>query len=303
MRMLLLGAGFSRNWGAPLSEEINGSLLSELHDDSRLAQQLRERPFEEVFGGFFSPSGNEGSARQQLRLQDAVKNTFERVNSAFHVSNFEFKRSELELIFSVAYFLQRFDLIFSLNQDLLLEKCYMVPGRLRAVVRPGLRKISDDIWQPNGQYSGLQLGATVQPYIKLHGSTDWESESGTSVLIMGNAKSGAIAKVPLLQWYHQEFERYLRSGNTKLMVIGYSFQDEHINQVIYNASRDCGLKTFIIDPLGTVVLIDRKMSRAFVRPRRDIEEITIIGELRRTLREIFSGDRFAAGEIARFFET
>ena len=30
-RYLLIGAGFSRNWGGPLSEEITGSLLGELH--------------------------------------------------------------------------------------------------------------------------------------------------------------------------------------------------------------------------------------------------------------------------------
>ena len=42
---LLLGAGFSRNWGA-LSEEITGSLLSELHDDAELARTLRQGPFE-----------------------------------------------------------------------------------------------------------------------------------------------------------------------------------------------------------------------------------------------------------------
>lgn len=128
MRMLLLGAGFSRNWGAPLSEEINGSLLNELYDDRGLAQQLRERPFEELFGGFATPPDSGESAQRQLRLQNAVRSVFERVNAAFHVSNFEFQRTNLELIFSVSNFLQRFDLIFSLNQDLLLEKCYLVPG-------------------------------------------------------------------------------------------------------------------------------------------------------------------------------
>lgn len=177
------------------------------------------------------------------------------------------------------------------------------PGSVRVVIRPGLQQISGDIWRPNGQYSGLQIGSAVQPYIKLHGSTDWETESGSSVLIMGNAKSGSIEKFPLLRWYHQEFESHLRRGNAKLMVIGYSFQDEHINKVILDASNACGLKTFIIDPLGRAVLRDPKMRNASVRAPRDIEDITIIGELRRTLKEIFGGDRFAVGEIARFFET
>jgi hypothetical protein len=38
---LLIGAGFSRNWGGPLSEEITGSLLGKLHDDEEIAGALR----------------------------------------------------------------------------------------------------------------------------------------------------------------------------------------------------------------------------------------------------------------------
>jgi len=236
-------------------------------------------------------------------LQNAVKATFERVNGAFHISDFEFRKSNFETVFSVAAFLQKFGVIFSLNQDLLLEKTYMAGGHARQVVRPGLGKVSDQCWRPDGQHS-WPAGSSIQPYIKLHGSTDWEARAGDSLLIMGNAKSGAITNIPLLRWYHDEFERCLRHGTTKLMIIGYSFQDEHINEVIYSASRDCGLRIFIIDPRGRAVLSDPKMAGALIPgPPRAIEEITIIGELRRTLKEMFSGDRFAMGEIRKYFET
>jgi hypothetical protein len=50
-RYLLIGAGFSRNWGGPLSEEITGSLLGELHDDLAIANALRRGPFEDAFQG------------------------------------------------------------------------------------------------------------------------------------------------------------------------------------------------------------------------------------------------------------
>ena len=121
-------------------------------------------------------------------------------------------------------------------------------------------------------------------------------------MILGNAKSGAISGVPLLKWYHKQFRTCLNGGNARLMVIGYSFQDEHINEVIFSASKDHGLGTFIVDPRGSQVLSDPKMAKAGIPGRpRDIEGITIIGELRRTLTEIFRGDRFAIGEIDRFF--
>ena len=54
---LLLGAGFTRNWGGPLSEEITGSLLGELHDDAELAGALRDGPFEDAFQGFATATG------------------------------------------------------------------------------------------------------------------------------------------------------------------------------------------------------------------------------------------------------
>jgi hypothetical protein len=49
------------------------------------------------------------------------------------------------------------------------------------------------------------------------------------------------------------------------------------------------------------VLIDPKMARAAIRPKRDIEDIALIGEMRRTLSAVFAGDTFAHGELFRFF--
>ena len=305
MRALLLGAGFSHNWGAPLSSEINGSLLSELHDDAHLADQLRKRPFEELFSGFAPPSdGGDDAAKRQLRLQGAVKATFDRVNRAFHRSDLEFRRQNFEQRFSVAGFLQKFDVIFTLNQDLFLETAYFEPGRYRQLTLPGLQRIApgSDIWRDNGERT-MSFGTSIQPYIKLHGSTNWQNDAGESVLIMGNFKSGAIARFPLLKWYHREFESCLRQRTTKLMVIGYSFQDEHIIEAICKASKDCQRGTFIIDPNGTTVLRDPRMRGAQISGQpREVEEIRIVGELRRTLKEIFSGDRFAIGEIERFLD-
>jgi hypothetical protein len=85
------------------------------------------------------------------------------------------------------------------------------------------------------------------------------------------------------------------------MVIGYSFQDEHINAVIELASREHGLGTYLVDPRGREVLIDPKMERAVIRPKRDIEDIKLIGELRRPLSAVFGDDIYAHGELMRFF--
>lgn len=51
MRVLLLGAGFSRNWGGWLASEVMGELCGRLADDGYLLQLLRKTPnFETVYG-------------------------------------------------------------------------------------------------------------------------------------------------------------------------------------------------------------------------------------------------------------
>ena len=86
-------------------------------------------------------------------------------------------------------------------------------------------------------------------------------DAGEALLIMGNAKTGAIQRFRVLRNYHEQFEAKLAEGNAKLMVIGYSFQDEHINDVIVRASREHGLGTHLVDLRGREVLLDPKMVR------------------------------------------
>jgi hypothetical protein len=94
----------------------------------------------------------------------------------------------------------------------------------------------------------------------------------------------------------------LGQSNARLMVISYSFQDDHMNSVIEHAWRHHGLGTYLVAINGRTVLIDSKMARVPIRPKRDIEDIKLIGELRRPLSTVFAGDAFAHGELMRFFQ-
>src|SRR5262245_26026712 len=116
--ILLIGAGFTRNWGGPLSAEITGSLLGDLHDDPILANALRSGPFEDAFAGFQTPSGPSDAIARVRRFQGAVTSLFDRLNQSLLEKQFEFSASTQ---FSIKSFLAQFDAIFSLNQDLLLE--------------------------------------------------------------------------------------------------------------------------------------------------------------------------------------
>ena len=120
---LLTGAGFTRNWGGPLSSEVAGSLLNELQNYPELTARLRKEPFEYAFQGFTSSSKK--SAAQQA-LQDAVVGLFNRVNKALLDSQLSFEFSSPPVVgFRVMDFLAKFDAIFTLNQDLLIEGHYI----------------------------------------------------------------------------------------------------------------------------------------------------------------------------------
>lgn len=303
---LLIGAGFTRNWGGPLSDEVTGSLLGDLHDDAELAAALRKGPFEDAFQGFQRPAGSARISDGQRRFRDAVTNLFTRLNLTLLEVPFEFSDDER---FSIRNFLARFDAIFSLNQDLLLEIHYQPDvagrGKWSEVVVPGMRSEppppGNDHYGAFGEYwvpiESVDIPPTSQPFVKLHGSTNWHAASGEPILIMGNAKSGAIQKFEVLQHYHALFSSSLNQPKGKLMVIGYGFQDDHINNVIEGASRRYGLGTFLVDPRGRDALLDPRMALADIKPKREIEGIKLIGELRRPLSAVFSGDRFAHEDL------
>ena len=127
-KILLLGAGFSRNWNAPLAREVANSLLQAVGTDAHLQEVLKrydknfENALSEIQREFISaPSSPEATARFDT-LQRAITGMFERINVSFEPpAPFEFTNS---VQYSVAGFLARFDAIFNLNQDMLLELRY-----------------------------------------------------------------------------------------------------------------------------------------------------------------------------------
>ena len=233
---------------------------------------------------------------------------FHRLNLALLDKKFEFSDF---VHYQVGRFLQRFDAIFSLNQDLLLECHYherFPPGgKWSGAIVAGMKPkplgndhygALDKIWVPTGDFN---LPRRMQPLVKLHGSMNWQADSGERILIMDNAKSGAINSFPVLRQSHDFFARSLKQPNAKLMVIGYSFQDEHINEVIVEASDRHRLGTYLVDPRGRGVLPDPAMANAMIKEPRDVERIKLIGELRRPLSAVFGDDKFAHQELMRFF--
>ena len=310
---LLLGAGFSRNWGGLLANEVFDYLIGHesFINDSYLNDHLWKYKDK---GGFESAlfewqKRDKISRERRIRFENALKDMFNEMNTGFRGQKFEFSNQKT---FLVSEFLAKFDNIFTLNQDLLLEIHYMnsnielsALGRFNGPQLPGMNPKSpvslgnwaDTKWTPT-LHSDFNLSSGSQPTIKLHGSCNWVSSDSDEIMVIGGGKSSQIASFPILKWYFEEFRKCLSSQSSKLVIIGYSFGDDHINRLIAEGVSN-GLHLFIIDPLGS------DLFKGIVNSEfQYMNEIRagIRGFSRRNLNEIFGGDSIEISKIQRFID-
>lgn len=318
---LLTGAGFSRNWGGWLATEAFEYLLGcpELNDDIR-AQLWKSRRsnlgFENTLEELRKATINEEPAhKENLKTFELM------LQGMFDSMNNGFKNIELNRAFdphtignSIDYirpFLAHFDAIFTLNQDCLLELKYddkrlvhHSGGRFRDLYSPGLDPIvmAGQPYQPPGLYKPgsktYQPDIHRQPYYKLHGSSNWRDGDST-MLIMGGNKGPNIEKNFLLRSYRDRFTTALTQPDTKLVIIGYSFQDEHINKIIVEGCK-AGLQLFLIDPAGVDVVDNAERIEGWTVAFKEFWGRNIVGASRRNLIETFWTDHVERAKIQRF---
>lgn len=327
---LLIGAGFSRNWNGWLAAEVMEHLLGspEVRGDDFLRRLLMAH---EPSGGFEGaveeiqslagrdPAGHGGHL---AALQRSVGRMFDDMNAGYFARPFEFQNHEPQ----VGTFLSRFDAIFTLNQDVLLEHFYVDQfdvslsrgRRWNGVQIPGMRRIRpaepihDASWArstwvplPDGEY---RIDERCQPLIKIHGSSNWRDAEGGPLVVIGGEKASQIGLHGVLERNAAEFEGRLLAGGTRLMVIGYGFRDRHINDVIIRGVRDRGLRFFIVDPDGAGLA--RKLNPTSqpqkIYVKNELEEIFdagLIGASSRPLSGTFGGDDAEQRKLERFFES
>jgi hypothetical protein len=322
--ILLTGAGFSHNWGGYLASEAFEYLLTVTEDDDDLRKILWEDKakgfgfeytlsrLQEAFAQEYTPQGE-----QDLRnLTAAVRRMFGDMALAFSQTSFDDSSDQR---FGVIRFLTRFDAIFTLNQDTLLEEHYLrnvgqddfalnsyQGPRNIAANRPGLVPALDTLTFGSlashiALYKADQTFSCtphVQPYFKLHGSIDIKHGPRDMMLVLGGNKESDIAQHPLLEWYHDEFRWRLRSRDARLMIIGYSFADAHINKIIFDAI-ETGLKIFLVGPEGVDTI---GSNRSLPLNPGPVVKNAIIGASRRPLRNTLAGrDMVEHKKIDRFF--
>jgi hypothetical protein len=325
---LLTGAGFSANWGGWVASEAFEYLLGcpEIIADPQLRELLWkyqaaggfEDALAELQRGYSSGQAQPWTEKQLIRFQGAIGRMFDDMNRGF-LSRRDLEFSHEDVRQTVKSFLTRFDAIFTLNQDVLLEQFYCGDKMVQVQVRPeipGMRKIphpepvygeslSRATWQSRPA-NEFKISAGSQQYVKLHGSANWFGDDGRLVMILGGAKQQEIGNIPILKWYLQLFEESLSRPDTRLMVIGYGFRDEHINGAIGRAASR-GLKMFINDPRGARIAYEMNELRKGNRigaGDTELEQLlkrSLIGGSIRSLRAIFTDDETEHNKVMRFF--
>jgi len=310
--LLLIGAGFTRNWGAPLSNEVHNALFGELRDNAELHEILRRAgSFEEALGQVQADYKLQPSIATKGRLdhlQGAILRVFGRMNDALAARlGMEFGNTRQ---FSILRFLAQFDAIFSLNQDLLFELHYNIalqgPAHPNGHHFPGMHPPANwqgqthpgglaDVWRP---MQGFELERNTQPIFKLHGSVNWRDRDGGELLVMGTNKPATIAQKRILSWYREQFREYLEQRDTRLMVAGYGFRDVHINEELLRASNAGQLRMFLVHPQGRGILNPDR--GAVIRARNPLEDIALLGVSERPITSTFRDDEYENGELWNF---
>ncbi len=262
--VLLTGAGFTRNFGAPLAADVWALVFShpDVRAQPRIHELLREQfdfeaVYQEVMTGSFHQS-------EQAAVNKAIEDSYDYIDSI--VQNYTFNRNAPD-INQVQTFLDAFagsrerpGFIFTLNQDLFVERHFYNGTRPSLPYIPANQDWFTSNFSSRGSYLGNQvvLPADISPslsiigadplyYLKLHGSQNWWHASGTQSMVIGQGKDTRIVADKLLSFYAEVFKKVLLEGAKRVLCVGYSFRDPHINNVLADAARS-GVEVFLLGP-------------------------------------------------------
>lgn len=269
--ILLTGAGFTNNFQGFLAKEMWELIFNS--EEVRMHPRIHkitssDYDYESIYYRILSDSKYEPEEKKAIK--DAIYNTYQRlddtirtVTDANHPLSIHPVNEMIEFFSSEkggsGYF-------FTLNQDLFIERRYkfralltqplpntcrinLVGDQTKLPLDPRDFKTLPSKEELDKEKTKLISESRLR-YIKLHGSFNWYSFDGSQMMVIGKDKKDQMFREPLLSWYFELFKNVLYQDETRLFVIGYSFMDEHINEVIANSMNDYDLQLCII--LSTV---------------------------------------------------
>lgn len=268
--ILLTGAGFTKNFGGFLAEEMWAFIFNNpfVQQSPELRSRLQKNfDFESIYTEVMSEAGS--SIEEKGSLLRAVYDAYRSLDDAIRGT-----QGAGTNWYGVKEFLHLFKnegdqkgFIFTLNQDLFLERQFqcntpgvpefnpvlydrpgeeLPPSQFAVVDREGIEERAlNDIRERSGI-----------TYVKLHGSFGWSSLGKHTELVIGTQKEGLIGTDPLLKWYFDLFQSVIAQGKKKLLIIGYGFRDTHINKILLEGVQKHGLRIYIVSTKGPRELLD-----------------------------------------------
>lgn len=164
-RVLLIGAGFSRNWGGLLASEVAGKILAHpaVQSRSKLAQLVFDEPsFEDALEKTRAYPFNSGDA---AAMETAIRGAFDGMDAEYK------DPAPPVLTATVNDFIGEFcpepvgigtGYVFSLNQDLLLERVYGTIVTRQKLEFPGITWINSPPPFPAGA-NPIPLASLADP--------------------------------------------------------------------------------------------------------------------------------------------
>ncbi|MEA3494344.1 MAG: SIR2 family protein [Candidatus Margulisiibacteriota bacterium] len=257
--ILLTGAGFTKNFGGFLADEMWAYIFN--HKNIQISKELKDLAYKHF--------NYEDLYDEVLKSEKNLPAFIEVIDKAYQLQEKSIKanlinRSQIPINFC-EFLKSHVASIFTLNQDLCFEtsiistKGTAIDLQFELPFSPDNRKAhpfdkSPKLLPSKKELDKLEKTTDISNnlnYFKLHGSTTYYSSilPGQKVLVIGREKNKLIANEPLLNKYKIIFEQNLQEDNQSLLVIGYSFLDEHINEVIESGLKN-GLKLYIVDTLS-----------------------------------------------------
>ena len=260
--ILLTGAGFTKNFGGFLADDMRSFIVDKIMKHQRLVKLLNSSTlnYEDVYAKVIH---GRYSKDDKSALTDAFGYVYKRLDDVIRGVSWESNAPHGVNIYGVKNFLDRFGstvngkrgYFFTLNQDLFIERWYgqetllKIPGNLNLSRMDAFpqRELESNDYLPvpttnkidtiRAEDNKKTSSSGRYHYLKLHGSFNWYDgkDPERRIMVIGGQKLEQIENQPILRYYNEKFREVLTQPSRKVCVIGYSFRDKHINDIIREA--------------------------------------------------------------------
>jgi len=262
--ILFTGAGFTKNFGGLLGSEMWSLIFN--HPLIQNNQKLRDllssvSNYEWAYNIVLNDKGYGDEEKKIVKqvMEDAYKDLDDTLkkwnfnNDNPNSLNIYGLKGDFLTLFAGSGQEQGF--IFTLNQDIFMERQHFnyTPLGMSRLFHTPIWDFKREHFKTTPDTEGVKSLQDISSfgnllYVKLHGSYGWLSSNGENQMVIGGEKLEYIQKEPLLKWYLDILKEAIKQGAKKFVIIGYGFNDSHINDILLEGAKKYGLKFYIINP-------------------------------------------------------